>query len=510
MAEQTFDYIVIGAGSAGCPIAHRLSAKADLKVALLEAGVPDQKPEIHEPRDVMKLWGSEVDWGYRTEPVPGLNGRQIPIARGKVLGGCSSIFAMIHVRGNRRDFDAWNFAGCDGWSYDEVLPYFKRLEDWDGPSREWMGKGGPVSIRMNPAATPVAHAFANSGPELGLKGPDHDHNGPQQEDGTGLYQHTITREGKRASTAVAYLKPILGRPNLSVQTGVHVTRVLFEGRRAVGVEVRKGNATERILATREVIVSAGSFDSPKLLMLSGIGPADQLKKNGVQVLSDLPGVGQNLQDHVLLPVFFRSKRELPPPMFIAEAGLFVRTRPGMKAASPDLQFHFSAGIPAFTPPGLGANFAFVPILAKPQSRGTVTLRSANPLDPPVIQPNYMGCEADVQTLRQGIEWARRIARTRAFAEFTDAEFVPGEKASESDIRNFILGYCSTVWHVSGTCKMGRDRMAVVDPQLRVVGVEGLRVADASVMPSITAGNTNAACMMIGEKASDLILGATGK
>ncbi len=361
---------------------------------------------------------------------------------------------------------------------------------------------------MNPSPTPVAFAFANSGPELGLKGPDFHHNGAQHENGTGLYEHTITKEGKRASTAVAYLKPILGRPNLSVQTGVHVTRILFEGRRAVGVEVRKGNATEQIRATREVIVSAGSFDSPKLLMLSGIGDADTLKKHGINVVSDLPGVGQNLQDHVLLPVFYRSKRELPPPMFIAEAGLFVRTRPGMKAASPDLQFHFSAGIPAFTPPGLGANFAFVPILAKPQSRGWVGLRSANPLDAPVIQPNYMSCEADIQTLRQGIEWSRRIARTRAFAEFTDGEFLPGEKASESDLRNFILGYCSTVWHVSGTCKMGRDRMAVVDPELRVVGVEGLRVADASVMPSITSGNTNAACMMIGEKASDMILGAT--
>jgi choline dehydrogenase len=508
--SETFDYIVIGAGSAGCAIAHRLTEDVGVRVLLLEAGGPDTKQEIHDPRGFMALFGSEVDWKYETEPEPGLNGRRIRCNRGKVLGGTSATNAMIFIRGHRSDFDHWNYLGNEGWSYDQVLPYFRRSEDNERGANEFRGAGGPVSVVDYANPSPVARAFVDGALELGFRGGrDWDFNIDAAEESAGHYQFSMTRDGQRCSTAVAYLQPILQCKNFSVRTHAHVSRLVIEGGRCVGVEFECAGEKVQVRAEREVILSAGAFDSPKVLMLSGIGPAETLRQHGIAVESDLPGVGQNLQDHLLMPHIYACREPQPVPVLFAEAGLLHRTRDGLGAAAPDLQVNFNATIPQAVPPDcppLDASCTFISIVARPQSVGEVTLRSPQSQAAPVIRMNYLQAEADLRVQHAAIRLCRELAGTHAMGRLVTGEALPGAGKSESELTEYIRNHASTIWHPVGTCKMGLDRMAVVDPQLRVHGIDGLRVADASIMPTIVSANPNAAIIMIGEKAADLIRG----
>ncbi|MFZ1402469.1 MAG: GMC family oxidoreductase N-terminal domain-containing protein [Anaerolineae bacterium] len=507
MATEKYDYIIVGAGASGCVIANRLSANPALKVLILEAGATDTDPGIHALGGFVPLWGGDYDWKFATETQKGMGGRQIIINQGRVIGGGTSINAMMYVRGNRRNYDQWNALGADGWSFDDVLPYYKRIEDYEGGASEYHGVGGPLKIRDCPDPAMRSEAFQVGATELGYDGPNWDNNGARQEDGAGFLQFHVDDQGNRASAATAYLAPAMKRPNLTVQTEAEVTRVLFSGTRANGVEYVHQGQTLQVEAEREVILSAGAFLSPKLLLLSGIGPADHLRELGLKVLVDLPGVGQNLQDHVQLPVVFRSLVNLPQPDLLTGNVLFVRTRPGMDAAPPDLQMNYTPAVPKALAPVMnfgGPASIFLPILIQPYSIGEVRLRSADPLAAPSINPNYLQQDADVQVLVAAVKLAREIINTKAFAGLNGGELVPGPDA---DLVAFIRAQSSTLWHPAGTCKIGYDARAVVDSALRVYGVQGLRVADASVMPTVTSGNTVAACFLIGEKAADMILNA---
>jgi choline dehydrogenase len=509
--EREFDYIIVGAGAAGCVIAYRLIKNLNCSVLLIEAGDRDSNPAIHntDMRSMTSLWDSNADWGYLTEPEPGLSDRQISIAQGKVLGGGTSINAMMYIRGNRRDYDRWQQLGNEGWSYQEILPYFKKSEDYEGGKSAYRGIGGPLHVinYRNPA--PVSQAFVSAAMELGYGGNNWDCNGEQQENGAFFYQSTRTQDDRRCSAAVAFLRPILEHPNFTVATNTQVTRLLLAKEQVTGVEYLQDGKLHQVKASSEVILSCGAFESPKLLMLSGIGSAEHLKAHDIPAIVDLPGVGKNLQDHLLFGVGYQCKQEQPLPALLSEAGLFTYTSNDTNTLSPDLQFFF--GPVQFIDPQYrvdGPGFTFAPILVQPQSRGTVSLRSNNPNDLAVVRANYLQCNADLNVLIEGLELSKELVNTRAFDEFRGEELAPGiSVTSKSRLSAYIRQVASTVWHPVGTCKMGSDRDAVVNPQLQVYGVERLRVADASIMPTITSGNTNAPTIAIGEKAADLIIAA---
>jgi choline dehydrogenase len=521
---DAFDYVIVGAGSAGCVLAARLSQTRAVRVLLLEAGGPATARELAIPAAFSRMFRTAYDWAYQTEPEPALDGRRLYWPRGKVLGGSSSLNAMIYVRGHRGDYDDWARLGNAGWAFTDVLPYFRRAEHQQRGASDVHGAGGPLAVCDLRTVNVLSRAFVAAGVELGFPA-NPDFNGPEQH-GFGLYQVT-QRYGRRESAATAYLRPARRRPNLAIRTGAHATRVLLERGRAVGVEYIAGARKIQVRATREVLLCGGSVNSPQLLLLSGIGPADQLRSHGIVVADDLPGVGENLQDHLAVAVTYECRapvtlinaerfrsllafllfRRGPLTSNVAEAGAFVSTRP--EARRPDIQFHFG---PAWfvehgfgNPPGHG--FTFGPTLLRPRSRGRIRLRSADPLAPPVIEASYLSQSADVAPLVAGVRLARRLAATRAFDGFCGGEALPGITVTDDgDLAAYVRSRAETLYHPVGTCRMGADAGAVVDDRLRVRGIEGLRVVDASVMPSIPGGNTNAPTIMIAEKAADLIRG----
>ena len=524
-----FDYIVVGAGSAGCVLANRLSADPRKTVALLEAGGRDSSPWIHIPVGYFKTMGNAAtDWCYRTEPDDGLNGRSIAWPRGKVLGGSSSINGLLYVRGQAEDFDHWRQLGNVGWSWSDVLPLFVRSESWELGADDYRGSNGPLAVSQTRLKREVIEAWIEAAVAAGYR-KNEDYNGADQE-GVGYFQQTA-RNGRRCSTAVAYLRPVKSRTNLKVFTKAPAVRLKFDGRSATGVTVRLGGKDIDFSARSEIVLSAGAIASPQLLMVSGIGPADELNQHGIPIVHELPGVGKNLQDHLQARPVFRCRSstfnvEIGNPLRQAAIALqyavarngpmtmaaslgtgFLKSRP--EVDTPDIQFHvqpFSADSPQEGPHKFSAFTASV-LQLRPESAGEILLKSARMADYPAIHPNYLSTQIDCDTLVEGIRIARRISEHEPLRSLVTSEFAPGPDIGDEydDILDWARNTSTTIYHPSGTCKMGTDPMAVVDPQLRVRGIDRLRVADASIMPTITSGNTNAPTIMIGEKASDLVL-----
>jgi choline dehydrogenase len=508
--SEQFDYIIAGSGAAGCVIARRLLDQSDATVLLLEAGGPDNRDDVHavDVPTVTSMWGTEdVCWQYQTVPQSGCHGRRITIAQGKVVGGGTSVNALIYVRGSRRDYDHWNQLGNTGWGYDDIVPYFKRAESYPAGDPQYRGSDGPLVISDLSAPSEASTAFVQAAKELGFPAEEFDYNGARQDGGAFFYQSTRTAEGRRCSAATAYLGPVLSHPRLTVRTGARVARVALCAGCAAGVEYLMDGRLVTVRAASEVIVCCGAFATPQVLMLSGIGPAAQLRQHGLNPVANLPGVGRNLQDHMLFGVGWECRADQPPPELLAEAGLFTHSRTGLEAASPDLQFFF--GPVQFLAEQYrtdGPGFTFAPILIQPRSRGEVTLRSADPLALPVVDPHYLEARPDADALVAGIELARELAHTSAFDGLRGRELAPGAAlSSRADLEAYVRQQASTVWHPAGTCQMGYGPDAVVDDRLRVHGIEALRVADASVMPVITSGNTEAAVIAIAERAADLII-----
>ncbi|MEU3855358.1 GMC family oxidoreductase N-terminal domain-containing protein [Streptomyces sp. NPDC029554] len=500
---NSFDYVIVGAGSAGCVVAARLTEDANTRVLLLEAGGEDTSDLIHVPSAWPALWGTEYCWDYRTEPQAGTSGTVHVWPRGKVLGGSSSINAMVYLRGHRNDFDSWEREGAAGWGFSGVLPFFRRMEHVPGNEPDYRGRGGPITPSVVSDPNPLSQIFLDAAAEL--KYPTtQDFNGSVQE-GAGWHELLIAG-GKRLSAAAAYLHPASARPNLTIITRARARRLLFKASRCIGVEYMREGALNRVAAEAEVIVCAGAVGSPKLLLASGVGPAEHLREVGVEVVNDLPGVGQNLHDHPLLGFVVEASREIPPGTANhAEVSMLWRSDPGIPG--PDMQtilIHFPFHLPGFHSP---ANSYTIGISIVPRSRGWIKLSSSDPDAPPVINPNYLDDYSDVQRLVLGVERARELNAARAFYGWRKREILPGRSArKDTELRRYVARATGTYCHPVGTCKMGVDGMSVVNPYLQVHGMTGLRVVDASVMPTIVSANINAATLMIGEKASSLIRG----
>lgn len=527
--SDAYDFVIVGAGSAGCVLANRLSENGRYSVCLLEAGPADRYPWIHIPIGYAKTMFHPVyNWGFYTDPDPGMNGRRIYWPRGKVFGGCSSINGLIYIRGQRADYDAWASAGNSGWGWDDVLPYFRRAECNDlgpGPTR---GTDGPLSASSIKARHPLTEGFIGAAKALGVPHIEDFNTGDQE--GVGYYQLT-TRNGLRCSTAVAYLRPAKRRANLTIKALAQAEKVLFEGKRAIGIRYRQNGQSLTVKARREVILSAGALQSPQLLQLSGVGPAQLLHTFNIAPVHVLPGVGENLQDHLQIRLIYECTQPIttndelrsplrklrmglqwlltrggPLAIGINQGGLFTRVLE--QSATPDIQYHFgtlsadSAG--GSVHPFSGFTLSVCQL--RPESRGHVRITSTDPMQPPAMQPNYLSTELDRQTVIAAVRYTRKLAETGPLSRLIRREYRPGiEHQSDEQILEFCRQYGATIFHPSGTCKMGNDPLAVVDARLRVHGVQGLRVVDCSIMPTLVSGNTNVPVVMIAEKASTMIL-----
>ncbi len=531
-----YDYIIVGAGSAGCVLANRLSADSSKSVLLLEAGGRDSNPWIHIPVGYFRtLHNPKTDWCYKSDPDPGLNGRSLDWPRGKVLGGSSSINGLLYIRGQKEDFDYWRQLGNEGWSYDDVLPYFRRAEDQERGADAYHGTGGPLAVTDMRTRRDVCEALIAAAEEIGIPRND-DFNGARQE-GAGYFQLTA-RNGKRCSASTAYLRPVRSRRNLTVQTHALAERLLFDAgdtQRAAGIAFRVGQARReaRVRSGGEVILSAGAIGSPQILQLSGIGPGALLQSLEIPVRRDLPGVGESLQDHlqvrsvyevnvptlndeinsparrIAIGLRYAAARRGPMAMGASQVCIFCRTRPEL--ATPDIQFHFqplSADKPGLDMhPFSGITMSVCQL--RPESRGRIAIRSPDPAAHPAIQPNYLSAPLDRRTVVDGLKVTRKLVDSPALSKFVLREHLPGRDIqSDEQLLEAARNNSQTIYHPTSSCRMGKDSMAVVDPALRVRDMRGLRVVDASAMPAIVSGNTNAPTIMMAEKASDLILNGT--